>query len=1323
MHHALWPFGPTQVVQVPQAPAPTAAPSTFSNRTTLHSSLANVSTDTSCSVILQEETLLCEALPGYLADMSHCTAPPQASTWNLAGGLGCSNPHWDEWGACNATCGGGVSTRLVQCIHSSNGTVSEGSCVAPAPASNMSCNMDPCDFCQENICYGEGTCVGQACQCDPGYVGSYCQAAATCSSGVVDAQQQCCPSGVLDNNVTCCELGSALDGAGWCCPEGTLDSCGVCNGAGTAVDVEGSCCKSTIDAAGVCCQDATVDECGVCGGLSSSCAILVQAQLQLTPATLQGNASARVAQGFATMLQTPASAIASITLASSSQHGKGTCLNSQGVCGCFPGYEGVACQACMSGWVPSQGYCVPYAPLLYTPQLWTKHVAALTASALAPAPAVLPRSGLEQGLAPGPDSLLNQENATMPGPESQLGDSFAEIESAQAEAAAPVPALVPLNGTPANASTSNLSPPLPVSRGPAAAPSAAVSMPPGLGGLADAAAATLGSTGSHVLLLSVTTVGGFCFIVLLAAAAVFCALRRRRNKRKAYVVERKPSESQASFGGSGRGAVVQPSPHKTTPKGLRQAYAKTAGLYRGESFSDENSNPNIRSWSVDSGHPTHPWGSPLQPTPLGQKLTGNQLRGSWPFMSLSPMLQDEEEDQKENMQIRSHSVGAKSILGPRSLNVESAVGQYHPGSSIFASFQSQSESRGSRDTWHSGQSASAWLQPTFQEDVVDAEDVLLHEGGADQQAAHAARKPLSVTLPQAPAEPTADAPTPMSSIGGGMLQGAPLADAGPTRDTALFYNGLFKSSFSQRGMQASGQSHDLGREQSFEVEPASAGSGSDLDISCLVDNTPFKINERGDFVAREPSSVGMKGPTAQSGKDIRPSSSRLQHPTGAGPASSRAGHFSSQPGQSGEAVHSGGPGLFGTSGQSSVHQASSSRDSGSSHDTEQSSSSSTGRLHVRAGQSPAALHLRESISGLLTSEQLPSQRESNREPSATEERAQFAGFGVNAQGHGLRPTPFQSHLERLSIPVSESLSEPVSDAPSPAARKQIRYVPAPPSPLQRASAATSAPSLLPTRQIPSPPQHQYVPMPLTNFATVSSPGASVGLQSLNGSRGALFNRARSLTPLGSSPSVTGATPSPIAEAPRDAAPDELGQNPHLSPSSNADSLSSPESMSQYDSTHQREDLAASLARESCTSAQSDASRQEHKESGMTQQQKPTIVFSRVLQELRGQQRGQTSSQGQGLGTQQGGNMFASSIRRGPLAGSAVARNPANGRQPGLLHYPAVKQPGSIATSPASSGIGRLGLTAEGSTRALAVGSPLIPAPAELKRHQITEMQY
>jgi len=57
---------------------------------------------------------------------------------------------------------------------------------------------------------------------------------------------------------------------------------------------------------------------------------------------------------------------------------------------------------------------------------------------------------------------------------------------------------------------------------------------------------------------------------------------------------------------------------------------------------------------------------------------------------------------------------------------------------------------------------------------------------------------------------------------------------------------------------------------------------------------------------------------------------------------------------------------------------------------------------------------------------------------------------------------------------------------------------------------------------------------------------------------------------------------------------------------------------------------------------------------------------------------------------QGGNLFASSMQRGPFAGSAVARNPADGRQPGQLQYgayPAVKQPGSIDMSPASSGIG------------------------------------
>ena len=89
---------------------------------------------------------------------------------------------------------------------------------------------------------GKHACVG------------WLQAAANCSSGVVDEQQQCCASGLLDNSLTCCDEGSALDGAGWCCPGGVVDACGVCNGNGTAVDVEGTCCNSTIGATGVCCQ-------------------------------------------------------------------------------------------------------------------------------------------------------------------------------------------------------------------------------------------------------------------------------------------------------------------------------------------------------------------------------------------------------------------------------------------------------------------------------------------------------------------------------------------------------------------------------------------------------------------------------------------------------------------------------------------------------------------------------------------------------------------------------------------------------------------------------------------------------------------------------------------------------------------------------------------------------------------------------------------------------------------------------------------------------------------------------------------------------------
>lgn len=117
---------------------------------------------------------------------------------------------------------------------------------------------------------------------------------------------------------------------------------------------------------------------------------------------------------------------------------------------------------------------------------------------------------------------------------------------------------------------------------PAAAPTLAQALPADLRGLADAAAAaTPGATDSHLLLVSITTVGGFCLVALALAAAVFCVLRRR-GKKEAYIVERKLS--QVSMGSSGHGGVPKPSPQQTTPKGLRQAYAKAAGLHQGKAF-------------------------------------------------------------------------------------------------------------------------------------------------------------------------------------------------------------------------------------------------------------------------------------------------------------------------------------------------------------------------------------------------------------------------------------------------------------------------------------------------------------------------------------------------------------------------------------------------------------------------------------------------------------------------------------------------------------------------------------------------------------------
>ena len=58
----------------------------------------------------------------------------------------CAAPHWapGAWGACNATCGGGVAGRSIACMVG-NATAAAASCAAlELPPSSRACNSVPC---------------------------------------------------------------------------------------------------------------------------------------------------------------------------------------------------------------------------------------------------------------------------------------------------------------------------------------------------------------------------------------------------------------------------------------------------------------------------------------------------------------------------------------------------------------------------------------------------------------------------------------------------------------------------------------------------------------------------------------------------------------------------------------------------------------------------------------------------------------------------------------------------------------------------------------------------------------------------------------------------------------------------------------------------------------------------------------------------------------------------------------------------------------------------------------------------------------------------
>ena len=179
------------------------------------------------------------------------------------------------------------------CVDSTGLQASYSQCPGRKPRSTEQCNLQACDFCANNPCLGRGTCGNNTCACNVGYSGAYCETPTSCPSGIVDANLACCESGLVNVRGECCDAGTRLDADGACCSQ-TIDVCGVCGGSGAFVDMQGSCC-SVADANGVCCPSGQVDECGVCDGVGNSCAVQLNADVNVPDSAayvVDGNATA-----------------------------------------------------------------------------------------------------------------------------------------------------------------------------------------------------------------------------------------------------------------------------------------------------------------------------------------------------------------------------------------------------------------------------------------------------------------------------------------------------------------------------------------------------------------------------------------------------------------------------------------------------------------------------------------------------------------------------------------------------------------------------------------------------------------------------------------------------------------------------------------------------------------------------------------------------------------------------------------------------------------------------------------------------------------------
>ena len=218
-----------------------------------------------------------------------------------------------QWSACSARCGGGVSTRPLQCRRSRTGELSitpETSCVdADPPVSQLSCNSAPCTLYQYTVspwtpaqCYCGGlqhrsvSCMQSSALTPASSVPvplSLCEANGL---GPAPASNQSCST---QSACKFCEL-TDCSGHGTCLPAssscgcatgysgrycevaprcaGPMDRSGHCCSLGSVLDADMRCCTplqgvsatELLTANGTCCPSGQINACGECDGAAGA---------------------------------------------------------------------------------------------------------------------------------------------------------------------------------------------------------------------------------------------------------------------------------------------------------------------------------------------------------------------------------------------------------------------------------------------------------------------------------------------------------------------------------------------------------------------------------------------------------------------------------------------------------------------------------------------------------------------------------------------------------------------------------------------------------------------------------------------------------------------------------------------------------------------------------------------------------------------------------------------------------------------------------------------------------------------------------------------